>query len=211
MAVLLFDLFGVLACHQSARAKAEIERVAGIEGERFWGAYWKCRYAYDSGDHSAPQYWRAVADDLGATFDARRVTDLVEADMRSWSEVDDDMIGYLGELSAAGHRLGLLSNITADLADEYERRHGWLDLFSVRAFSCRIGVAKPHPDAYRWCVVAFGVPASDVLFIDDRAENVRGAIAAGLRGHLFTSLPNLRSAVTCSSVPPPRPFAAGHE
>lgn len=198
VSVLLFDLFGVVACHQTERAKAEIERIADVPGERFWRAYWAMRPAYDRGDNPAPAYWRTVADDLGVTFDDERVADLIDADLRSWSQVDPHMIDYLGELAAGGRRLGLLSNITADLAEEFERRHGWLELFSVVAFSCRIGFAKPEAGAYRWCVDAFGVPASDVLFIDDRAENVDGALAQGMRGHVFTALPTLRAAVTAT-------------
>jgi putative hydrolase of the HAD superfamily len=193
MPVLLFDLFGVLACHQSDTAKAEIERIADVDPERFWRSYWAMRPAYDSGHRTALRYWESVASDLGVVFNDRRVAELTDADLRSWSEVDPEMICYIGELAGGGARLGLLSNIPVDLADEYERRHGWLDLFSVRGFSCRIGSAKPDPAAYRWCVAEFGVPASEVLFIDDRTENVDSAVAVGLRGHVFTSLAALRA------------------
>ncbi|WP_330166848.1 MULTISPECIES: HAD-IA family hydrolase [Streptomyces] len=98
-------------------------------------------------------------------------------------------------LAAAGRRIALLSNIPERLAVHYEERHAWLKPFQVRAFSCRIGHAKPEPGAYRWCLDALGTEAGRVLFVDDREENVRAAEAGGLRGHLFTIPADLREAL----------------
>lgn len=197
MPILLFDLFGVIAKHQSEAGRARIEHVAGVSGPGFWQAYWSLRPPYDRGDQYGPAYWRTVAEKLGQGFTDQRIADLVAADVDSWSEVDEEMVAFVGDLAAAGVRLGLLSNIPAELATHYER-HSWLDAFSVRAFSCRIGYAKPESGAYDWCATAFDAPASNVLFIDDRAENVTAAEAAGMRGHLFSSLDALRSALVAA-------------
>ncbi len=69
----------------------------------------------------------------------------------------------------------------------YEGRHAWLKSFQVCAFSCRIGHAKPEPDAYRWWLRALGHAPDRVLFVDDREENIRAARALGMHGHLFTT------------------------
>lgn len=196
MSILLFDLFGVIARHQSEPGRARLEAVAGASGPRFWQAYWESRPAYDRGDSSDEQYWRAVGGALGLSLTDRQVADLVAADTASWSEVDQDMVAFVGGLAAGGRRLGLLSNAPETLVADYERRHRWLEVFSVRGFSCRIGHAKPEADAYTWCCRALGVPPAEVLFIDDRPANVAAAHAAGMRGHLFTSLPELRSALS---------------
>lgn len=188
----LFDLFGVLACHQSAEGKERLVRVAGVPGADFWRAYWKRRAPYDRGDVSAAQYWLRVGEEVGARFDPERVTALVEADIASWSAVDTTMVALVEELAAAGEPLGLLSNIPQELAVHYEEHHPWLDRFDVRAFSCRIGRVKPEPEAYQWCQRALGVAPARVCFVDDRRENVRAAEAEGMCGHLFTTADRLR-------------------
>lgn len=209
MSILLFDLFGVIARKQSEQGCAEIEQAAGLSGAGFWKSYWSLRPPYDRGQQTGPEYWHAVAQDLGASFTDQRIADLVAADVRSWREVDDEMVAFVCDLAEEGVRLGLLSNIPAELATDYEQRHPWLDVFSVRAFSCRIGCAKPEPSAYAWCGAAFEAPASDVLFIDDRIENVKAAETAGMRSHLFTSLDTLRVALTQAFSATQRRFPSG--
>ncbi|QGV77995.1 HAD family hydrolase [Streptomyces ficellus] len=192
MTAVLFDMFGVIARLQSPSSRARLEQTAAVDGADFWDGYWALRPPYDRGDQSAAEYWGAVAAAVGTTFDERRVAELVAADVASWGEVDDDMTAYIRELAAGGTRIGLLSNIPEDLAADYERRHPWLRHFEVLAFSCRIGHAKPEPAAYHWCSKTFGLPPEDIVFVDDRTDNVLAAEAAGMRGHRFTSLAALR-------------------
>ncbi|MFF8827986.1 HAD family hydrolase [Streptomyces sp. NPDC015131] len=195
MTAVLFDMFGVIARLQSPAAQERLVRTARVPGAAFWESYWALRPPYDRGDHTAAAYWSGVAGALGVTFTERHIAELVAADVASWSEVDERMTAYLGELAAGGTRIGLLSNIPEDLAADYERRHPWLHHFEVLAFSCRIGHAKPEPDAYHWCATKFGLPPGDILFVDDRPDNVRAAEATGMRGHHFTSLTALRAAL----------------
>lgn len=197
--IVLFDMFGVIARHQSEDGKARLVAAAGVPEVPFWAAYWGLRQPYDRGDVTGPGYWRQVADALGTDFGHDQVARLVEADILSWSGVDDTMVALIEELAAAGRRIALLSNIPEELAVHYEARHAWLKHFQVRAFSCRIGHAKPEPGAYRWCLDALGAEAGKVLFVDDREENVLAAEAGGLRGHLFTTPAALRKALRLSA------------
>ncbi|MFF8262736.1 HAD family hydrolase [Streptomyces virginiae] len=189
----LFDLFGVIAQHQSSEMRTVLVSTAGAPAPAFWDAYWRLRLPYDRGELTGPDYWREVGAALGTRFGAARIGALIEADVSSWSGVEAEMVVLVEELAAAGRRLGLLSNIPPELATHYETHHSWLRYFEVCGFSCRIGHAKPDPDAYAWCVRMLGVPPADVLFVDDREENVDAARAVGLHGALFTGLADLRA------------------
>ncbi|MFJ3879115.1 HAD family hydrolase [Streptomyces sp. NPDC090077] len=193
--ILLFDLFGVIARHQSPQGRARLVEAAGVPGEAFWKAYWALRPAYDSGAVDGPAYWRLVAGALGTAFGPERIAALVEADIASWSAVDAEMVDLIGELAASGRRIALLSNVPEELAVHYERHHPWLAHFEVRGLSCRIGYAKPAPGAYAWCLRALDAPPGRILFVDDRQENVDAARALGIQGHLFTSASALREAL----------------
>ncbi|ACY98888.1 MULTISPECIES: HAD family hydrolase [Thermomonospora] len=188
---IVFDLYGVIATHQPQEAKRAIERLAGIEpgdaagAARFWDAYWALRPAYDAGQPAA-EYWRAVAGRLGVSFADPAA--LARADLESWTAVDEEMVALVTELAERGHRLGLLSNIVADLVPVMEERHGhWLRRFAALTYSCRIGVAKPDPRAYEICARRLGVAPSDVLFFDDNEVNVQAARAVGMSAEVFTS------------------------
>ncbi|MEU8777272.1 HAD family phosphatase [Streptomyces sp. NPDC048606] len=193
MKAVLFDLFGVIAHVQSPEARTALERAAGIDPERFRAAYWSHRPPYDRGEVTAAAYWQAVCAPSGPPLDRARTEELIATDLAGWSGTDRRMVDLLGGLADRGVVLGLLSNIPEELAAHYESTHPWLELFAVRGLSCRIGSAKPEPAAYLWCVRALGLPPEEILFVDDRPENVRAARRLGLRGHVFTSPEDLRT------------------
>jgi len=199
----LFDLFGVIAHQQSTRAQHLLPAIAGAPSSEFWGAYWARRAPYDRGEVTGTEYWRQIADGLGTTFDDHQITRLVAADIDSWSSVDEEMIALAQQTAAAGRRIALLSNIPEDLAVHYEQHHAWLNHFDLIAFSCRIGHAKPEPDAYRWCYQTLDIAPGRILFIDDRTENIQAAEATGMRTHLFTCAERARRAIA----EPNRPLA----
>src|SRR4051812_223817 len=93
----LFDLFGVIARHQSAEGRDRLARTADVEAPAFWEAYWALRPPYDRGQVTGPGYWQRVADALGTRFHGRRIADLIEADIASWSAVDDAMVAAVEE------------------------------------------------------------------------------------------------------------------
>lgn len=197
--VIVFDLYGVIARDQTDEAKRGIERLAGLadgSGQAFWDAYWGCRPAYDAGQASR-DYWRTVADRLGVAF--ADVPALIQADLASWTEVDERMVAIVGELAGEGRRLGLLSNIIEDLVPILEAEHaGWLGHFDALVYSCRIGVAKPDPRAYEICARQLGVRPGDVLFFDDKEDNVRAAREAGMKAEVFTAPEQVREVLGLS-------------
>ena len=189
--VIVFDLYGVIARTQSPEAVRRIESLAGHAGPPFWDAYWSCRPAYDAGQESTA-YWAAVAAALGTEFPD--VPALAEADLDSWTDVDDRMIALVTELAEEGRTLGLLSNIIADLIPRIEDKHGsWLSRFDALTYSCRIGVAKPDPRAYRICADRLGVDPADIVFFDDTERNVLAAREAGMRAEVFTGPDQVRA------------------
>jgi putative hydrolase of the HAD superfamily len=189
--VIVFDLYGVIARTQTPAAVRRIEGIAGVPGPAFWEAYWACRPAYDAGQESAA-YWAEVAARLGVSFPD--VPALIEADLDSWTDVDDVMAGLVGELADSGRRLGLLSNIIGDLVPRIEARHGaLLDRFDALVYSCRIGVAKPDPRAFEICAERLGVEPGDVLFFDDTERNVLAAREAGMRAEVFAGPDQVRA------------------
>lgn len=184
----LFDLCGVLLIKQDAAGRASIEQAAGCSGPEFWDAYWAERPDYDAGI-AAPIYWARVQRRLG-----RRIADLkatIAADVDASAHPDDTMVAAVSELLGGPTRFGILSNITPDMAVRVEREQPWLAGFDAVVWSCEHRVTKPEPAAFRVAQQQLGVPAEQILFVDDDLHNIKAAAAFGMLTHHFDGLPGL--------------------
>jgi putative hydrolase of the HAD superfamily len=105
----------------------------------------------------------------------------------------DGALGILQELAASDKcLLGALNNEARE-TNEYRFKHfGLRDFFDVALSSCYLGLRKPEPAIYRRALDILGKPAERILFIDDRAENVAGAMAAGMKAIRFEGAEALR-------------------
>ncbi|MBR8745051.1 HAD family phosphatase [Nocardiopsis sp. MG754419] len=196
MNTVLFDMFGVVAENQSPTVRDAMVEYSGHDHDAFWTAYWAERHGYDRGDVDGPEYWKAVGARLEASFTDAQVARLLALDLDSWSAINEDTVDVIRGLIDDGTPLGLLSNIPTELADRFEERFPHVfGLFPVLGLSCRIGHAKPEAAAFDWCLERLAVPAEEILFVDDNTANVTAARELGLRGHVFTSVPQLRRAL----------------
>jgi HAD superfamily hydrolase (TIGR01509 family) len=59
--------------------------------------------------------------------------------------------------------------------------------------SCHLGVRKPEQAFYLRLLSAVDASADEMLFVDDREDNVAGARAAGIDAHRFTDAVRLRA------------------
>ncbi|MBS0625709.1 MAG: HAD-IA family hydrolase [Verrucomicrobia bacterium] len=85
----------------------------------------------------------------------------------------------------------LLSNIDERLAKLFEE-FGFYKSFSPCLLSWELGVEKPNPAIYQRLLDRLNLPAGDVVFIDDKVDNVEKAKEAGLDAILFKSPRQIR-------------------
>ncbi len=193
----IFDYGEVISLAPSAADRAVIARLAGANGneEPFWAAYRAHRDGLDQGTGGVAAYWRAIADDIGASWDSARVHELWAADFRSWLSINPATVEVLADLQAGGTPLALLSNAGADFASFF--RHGPLGDFFVACYvSGELGLLKPDQDIYRHVLGDLGITPAEAVFIDNRAANVAGAESLGIAGHVFAGADGLRAFLT---------------
>lgn len=77
-------------------------------------------------------------------------------------------------------RLGILSDAMPSILDVL-RQQGLYDLFDAVVISTQVGAIKPAERMYAAVLEALNAEPTDCAFIDDRACNVEGAAAAGIR------------------------------
>ena len=89
---------------------------------------------------------------------------------------------------APTHKLGVLTNNGLLLVEEIDTLFPELrPIFGDKIFcSSQYKIRKPDPKVYQGACQLLGSHPSETLFIDDRIENVEGAISAGLLGFHYS-------------------------
>ena len=188
----IFDYGCVICRPPSPDEWAQFAAAAGVTIDEFVRAYPRSRERYDRGLVRAPQFWHDFGRQCGSAYDDEAVQCLAEIDIRVWTHIDDDLVSLARQLQRSGVVTGILSNMQPDLLEVFRRGTDWLDAFDVQVFSCEVGFVKPEPQIYRQLLGQLRAPASIVLFVDDVADNVEAARAAGLQAEIFTSVDDLR-------------------
>jgi FMN phosphatase YigB (HAD superfamily) len=104
------------------------------------------------------------------------------------------------ELRRRGFRTFIFSN-TNDLAIEHVRRNfSFFKNFDGYVFSYEVGGMKPQPKIYEAMEAMTGRRGADLIYLDDRAENVEAGAARGWRAILHESPEKTRQALAALGV-----------
>jgi putative hydrolase of the HAD superfamily len=189
LAGLLLDIGGVVhntgvrmvgrLAEREPAMRPVIEKIGGIASDR--DELWQQMLRRQIGER---EYWAQRAAELGAAvgeiWDTRALMDrFYELPEHEW--LCAGTIGLMTDAKAAGLRLGALTNdMTAFHGAEWVARQEHLKLFDVIVDASLTGVMKPDPGAFRGGAEALGLPAEQIVFLDDMPWNVEGARQAGM-------------------------------
>jgi len=190
---LLVDYGEVISAPLAESTITGLAALAGQPRAIFLDRYWHHRPAYDLGQPPAG-YWSQVLDrDLSGT--PRVIDQLTAIDVHGWLRLDPlTLRTLLGHAQRTGTQLALLSNAPEPLARAIDHCH-WSRPFGHRYYSCRLGAAKPGPQAFQLVLTDLGAQPGEVLFIDDRTENTRAARDLGMHTITFASASALSRAL----------------
>lgn len=181
---LYFDLGNVLFTFSHHRACVQMASVAGLESEqvaRFVlgprereSLLWK----FEHGLLSEDEFFQRFCEKFKVVPD-RHALDYAAANM--FSPIASSF-ALIERLHAAGHRLGILSN-TNPVHWRFltDGRFPLLNThFEQHVTSFAACSMKPDRKIYDQAIQQAGVPVQEIFFVDDRIENVDGALAVGL-------------------------------
>lgn len=182
----LFDYGLVLTGPPHPPAWEGMKALLRATEEAFHASYWGPRHDYDRGALDGLAYWKTVALGVGAQGDPEQVQALMEHDNELWTQPNQPMIDWAAALQASGMRTGILSNLGDAMEAGVRVRCPWLKGFDHLTFSHHLRTAKPDLAIYRHAAEGLGVDAANVLFIDDRADNIAAAREAGMQDVQYT-------------------------
>ena len=98
-------------------------------------------------------------------------------------ELDADLSAYVARLRPRCST-AILSNAIDGARREYQALYGFEQLVDVIIYSYEVGLAKPDPRVYRLLCDRLAVSPREVVFLDDRTENVKAACEFGIHALL---------------------------
>lgn len=177
---LLFDLGGVVLEVDFARMFARWAQHAGQEPAAI-----RARFSFDEsyarherGEISASEYFSSLRASLGIDLSDAQFAD-------GWTRIYVGVIpGVPDLLRSLAARIPLYAFTNSNpthmsvCAPTFAET---LEHFRRVFVSSDLGVRKPEPEAFARIATAIGVPLDRILFFDDTADNVRGALAVGMQ------------------------------
>jgi putative hydrolase of the HAD superfamily len=177
----------VLSAAPDPAAWVRIRAATDLSEETLQREYWAHRHAYDRGDLTADTYWHKVAVGAGITLTPAQLTQLIAADVDFWSTLNLPMLEWTQRLQRAGIRIGVLSNMPDAMEAGLRARYSWIDTFDHNTWSHAINLAKPEPAIYLYAAEGLQTPPANILFLDDKAENIAAALDVGMQAIQYTT------------------------
>ncbi|MDR1931051.1 MAG: HAD family phosphatase [Treponema sp.] len=187
-----FDYGGVISLPMRQEDMEDLAALAGIDAALMERIYWDNRPSYDQGLVDGEEYFRNGLAAVGVFLDDALIGALVDRDVESWSRVNPGTEQLLGDLKAAGMKIGVLSNMVRGFLD---RKKNALPVFSIPdavIFSCEVGAVKPEERIYRMLLEQLGCRAEELVFFDDVELNVEAARALGIEGLVWKDVNHAR-------------------
>jgi FMN phosphatase YigB (HAD superfamily) len=151
---------------------------------------------YESGQITRRAFYETIRDALGFQGSLAEFSgDFADI----FSEIPEN-IALHAELRRRGYPTYIFSN-TNDLAIEHVcRNFPFFANFDGYIFSYKVRAVKPQPAIYAALEALTGQRGADLIYLDDRAENVAAGAARGWRTILHTSPERTREALTAFQV-----------
>jgi len=188
ISAVVFDMYGTLTpswpksvWDDQKRACAAPLAIAEDEWITALDASWHERLTGTFG--SQIETFRVVATRAGCTPTDEQLAEAVAlryAAYRRAQQLRPDAIDTLRALRADGFKIGLVSDCTHDLADQ------WDDLelaehFDATVFSCHEGTRKPDPLLFRAAATRLDVPPAACLYVGDGGgDEMAGSAGVGM-------------------------------
>ncbi|WP_420596485.1 HAD family hydrolase [Deinococcus sp.] len=146
-----------------------------------FGSWWALR-SLDDERAFWRRYGESLAFDLGLSA-AQGEALMTQFPYHAFMQPAPGVRELLEALRARGLKIGVLSNTLPDIWPTL-KAIGVDDLVDVALSSCLLGVHKPELEVFKLAANKLDLPTEQVLFFDDKPENVTAARSAGMSAEL---------------------------
>ena len=190
---MVFDYGGVICFIPSPEMRGELVRLSGLSAEVLWDLDRKYRGEWDRGTYDGIGHYRFMLAKAGVSFADDRLARIVRADIESWSHINPDTVKLMRDIKASGLRVGILSNIPHDFPRNSVPIFAEAD---IAVYSCDLGVIKPEAGIYEKLMEKACCLYEEIVFFDDKVDNVNKARELGMRACLWEGAEQARKMVS---------------
>lgn len=107
--------------------------------------------------------------------------------MKDWQEgfvINTQILDFINTLKNKGYNTYILSNAPLDVP-AYLEKADLNKYFDGKIISAEEKLAKPDKKIYELILNRFSLVPDECLFLDDKPENIGGAISCGINGYVF--------------------------
>lgn len=192
---LYFDLGNVLLTFDHRVACQQVAALTGLAADRVWDLIFtsQLQARYEQGEVSSREFY----DEFCAAAGVRPDYAALHLANAAIFQLNLPVVSLVSHLHSAGYRLGILSN-TCESHWGYvsEGRFRIIrELFPIQVLSHVERCSKPGAGIYTRATELAGVAPERIFFVDDRQENVDGALRAGWDAVLFEGTVSLGAAL----------------
>lgn len=186
MKAVVFDFGGVMTASTLPERVRELVAELGIDWAAVTQGFGRYRHAYDAGDITIVQMYGRIWSDAGVSLPDETTARIIAADRASWLARNERTLAWMRALKAEGRTIGILTNMAPDFAPLFKTHFAdFIALADAMVISGLERMHKPNRDIYDLLRARIGLPADELVFIDDVPENCEGARAAGWHAICF--------------------------
>ncbi len=182
---IIFDIGRVLIRVNVARATSGLAEGLSLSPEEIWSALEKDpRWLDWQEGRISPRDWHLhLSRRLGSSLTFEQFVEVWNRALDPAPIHEDTFLEKLGKR----YRLAVLSNTDPLHVAHMERAYGFLGLFPVRIYSCRVGACKPNPIIYKKALLSCKVRAQETVYVDDVPDYAQAAQRLGMQAIVFES------------------------
>jgi len=191
--IVVFDYGGVICFMPSPEMRSELVRLSGLSAEVLWELDRKYRGEWDRGTYDGVGHYRFMLAKAGVSLNDESLARLARADIESWSHINPDTVKLMRDIKTAGLRVGILSNIPRDFPRSSMPVFAEAD---IAVYSCDLLIIKPETGIYEKLREKAGCLYEEIVFFDDKVDNVNKARELGIQAFLWEGPEQARKQVS---------------
>ncbi|MGY4884250.1 MAG: HAD family hydrolase [Nanobdellota archaeon] len=179
---IIFDLGGVIFSSDggSYEGREKIAKKIDLDRGKFHELWFKNKEYLVSGKMSEEEFLEEI---IKLSQNKISITYLKKL-FREGNKINQDMLNLIQKLNKK-YILGILNNEVKEWNEYRIKKFKLKDYFKIIISSCDVGAAKPDSKIYEILLKKLDMHPDEVIFIDNRIENLSPAEKMGIKTHLF--------------------------
>jgi len=197
--IIIFDLGGIVVPEVTEKIRKGICEFANVDENILLEHYNKLKSKLTKGELSLLDYYESLVEEMSLSVDADL---LLKRHMYLYSEYGDrynkDVLSLIETLKKK-YMVVALTNTEIEVG-EHNRGAGLFDYFDKVFLSTEMKVMKPEESIYLRVASDLQCSPKEVVFVDDRIENVEAAKRVCMNAILFENINQLKKELTKDSI-----------